>query len=317
MTGRGNDPRGAPNLEGTPAGYFLVVPPANSEEANDAIDLWKAAAMLRFHWKAMCFSVLLCASIAAAISLHMRNVYRAQAVIAPTQESNSGGNSMKSALGGIAELAGVDIGAGGGRKVESMATLMSHGFVRDFILANNLQSILYAERWDPNTKNWRKGAEPPTMEMMVKRFIGRRTVDENTKSGMVTLRFDWYSPELAAQWVNGMIDLVNERMRAIDVDTAEKSVEYLNKEMAGANGVELRMAISHLMEEQVNNEMVAKVQRDYAYHFIDRAVPPQSKEGPKRTLITIGGGVIGLILGIGYIAIRRRIMASRAAAAAQ
>ncbi len=35
------------------------------------------------------------------------------------------------------------------------------------------------------------------------------------------------------------------------------------------------MAISHLMETQENNEMVANVQRDYAYHFIDPAVPPR------------------------------------------
>jgi uncharacterized protein involved in exopolysaccharide biosynthesis len=52
--------------------------------------------------------------------------------------------------------------------------------------------------------------------------------------------------------------------------------------------------------------MLANVQRDYAYHFIDRAVPPESKEGPKRTLITIGGAVIGLVLGMAYIAMRRR-----------
>jgi uncharacterized protein involved in exopolysaccharide biosynthesis len=144
------------------------------------------------------------------------------------------------------------------------------------------------------------------MEMVVKRFIGRRTVDENTKSGLVTLRFDWYSPDLAAQWVNDMIDLVNERMRSVDINTAQKSLEYLNLELANANAVELRLAASHLIETQLNNKMLANVQRDYAYHFIDRAVPPQSKQGPMRTVITIGGAVIGFIVGVGYIVIRRR-----------
>jgi LPS O-antigen subunit length determinant protein (WzzB/FepE family) len=293
-------------MESPPAGYFLVIPTVDGEDKNDAIDLWKTAAILRSHWKLLLLMVFLGAGIAALISLQLRNVYRAQAVVAPTQENTGSNNPLKDTVGGIAELAGIDIGAGGGRKVEAMATLMSHGFVRDFILANNLMPILYAERWDANTKTWRKGAEPPTMEMMVKRFIGRRNVDENTKSGMVTLRFDWYSPELAAKWTNGMIDMVNERMRTVDVNTAEKSLEYLNLEMGSANGVELRMAISHLMETQVNNKMLANVQRDYAYHFIDRAVPPESKDGPKRTLITIGGAVIGLFLGMAYIALRRR-----------
>ena len=293
-------------MDGPPAGYFLVVPPADSEEEDDAIDLWKMAAIARQHWKLLLFAFVFGAGVAALISLQFRNVYRAQAVVAPTAESSSGGNSLKNEFGGIAELAGIDLGGSGGRKVEAMATLMSHGFVRDFILANNLMPILYAERWDVNTNTWRKGVKPPTMEMMVKRFIGRRIVDENTKSGLVTLRFDWYSPELAAKWTNGMIDMVNDRMRSVDIASAEKSLEYLNKEMGTANGVELRLAISHLVETQENNKMMANVQRDYAYHFIDRASPPESKEGPKRTIISIGGAIIGLLLGFGYIVMRRR-----------
>jgi LPS O-antigen subunit length determinant protein (WzzB/FepE family) len=61
-----------------------------------------------------------------------------------------------------------------------------------------------------------------------------------------------------------------------------------------------------LIESQENNNMRANVQRDYAYHFIDRAVPPQSKHGPLRSLITLGGVVIGVLLGSAYIALRRR-----------
>jgi len=293
-------------MNGPPAGYFLVVPPPGYEQANDAIDLFKVAGILLNHWKLLLVAGFLGTGIAAVISLQFRDIYRAQAVIAPTQENTGGNNSLKNTFGGIAELAGIDIGGGGGRKVEAMATLMSHGFVRDFIVANDLMPILYAERWDANTKAWRKGAKPPTMEMAVKRFIGRRTIDENTKSGLVTVRFDWYSPELAAKWTNAMIEMVNDRMRTVDINTAEKSLQYLNVEMANANAVELRQAVSQLIETQVNNKMMANVQRDYAYHFIDRAEPPQSKQGPKRTLISIGGGVIGLILAIGYIVIRRR-----------
>jgi hypothetical protein len=313
MPSRANDSRGIPNLEGPPAGYFLVVPPVDDEDANDAIDLWKIAAILWSHWKLLLFSVLFSAGVAAAISLQLRNVYHAQAVVAPTQESSNGGNSFKSQLGGIAELAGIDLGGGGGRKVEAMATLMSPGFVRDFILKNDLMPILYAERWDLNTKNWRKGATPPTMEMMVKMFIGRRTVVENSKSGLLTISIDWYSPDLAAKWTNGMIDMVNERMRTRDIATASSSLEYLGREMTNANAVELRLAISHLIETQVNNEMLANVQRDYAYHFIDAAVPSQTRSGPKRTLITIGGAVIGLLLALAYIILRRRIARSRVA----
>jgi uncharacterized protein involved in exopolysaccharide biosynthesis len=306
MNDYSKDPPVVPKLDGPPAGYFLVVPPPDHGEAEDAIDLFKVASIARHHWKLLACTSLICGLIAAGISLWMRNVYRAEAIISPTQEQQNSGGSFKSELGGIAELAGVDIGSSGSRKVEALATLKSRGFVRDFILANNLQPILYAERWDANANTWKKDVTPPTMEQMVKRFIGRRTIDESTKTGIVTLSFDWYSPELATQWTNGMIDMVNERMRGVDIATAEKSLEYLDKELANANRVELRLAVSQLIESQENSKMMANVQRDYAYHFIDRAVPPQSKHAPKRSLITLGGVVIGLLLGSAYISVRRR-----------
>ena len=295
-----------PDSKNPPAGYFLVMPPADDTEVKDAIDLVRVASIVRSHWVLLLCTTLLGGIIAAVISLQMRNLYRAQAVIAPTAEAGSG-NSIKSDLGGIAALAGIDLGGGGGRKVEAMATLVSAGFARDFILANNLMPILYAERWDAKANTWRKGATVPSIELGVKRFRGRRNVDENTKSGLVTIRFDWYSADLAAKWTNGMIDMVNERMRAIDIRTADSSLEYLNKEMAKANGVELRLAISQLMEKQVDSKMVASVQRDYAYHFIDAAVPPETKVGPKRSVISIGGAIIGLLLGLGFIVLRRRV----------
>jgi hypothetical protein len=302
-------------MNGPPAGYFLVVPP-KGEEADDAIDLVRIAAALRADWKILLFACVLGAGIAAGISLRMRNTYHAQCVISPSAESNSGGsNSLKNTFGGIAELAGIDIGGGGGRKVEAMATLSSPGFVRDFIVKNNLMPILYAERWDANTQHWRVGATVPTLEMGIKRFVGKRTIVENTKSGLVTVGIDWYAPDLAAKWVNGMIDLVNERMRTRDILTAKNSLDYLDQEMAKANAVELRQAISQLIETQVNNEMMANVQRDYAYHFIDTAVPPEMRSGPKRTLITIGGAILGFLLGTAYIVLRQRVARSRRATA--
>jgi len=188
---------------------------------------------------------------------------------------------------------------------------MSPGLAREFITKYDLMPILYSERWDSVAKRWKTGVKVPTLEMGIKRFRDKRTVNENTKTGLVTVTVEWYSPDIAAKWTMDMIDLVNERMRSADIRTARSSLDYLNREMANANTVELRQAISHLTEEQINNEMMANVQRDYAYHFIDVAVPPEIRTGPKRTWITIGGAVIGLLLGLSYITLRRRLARAR------
>lgn len=308
------DPRrAAPNLDLPPAGYFLVVPP-KSEEDDDAIDVAGIGRTLRRHWIFLLVATVLVGGGTAIVTLNMRNVYRADAVISPTAEAQQGGSSLKQDIGGIAELAGIDLGGGGGRKVEAFATLMAPGFVREYIETNNLMPILYSERWDDKRGAWRVGATPPTIEQGVKRFTGRRQINENTKSGLITLTMDWYSPQLAAQWANGQVALVNERLRRADIITAQKSLEFLSAEMAKATAVELRMAISHLMETQENNEMVAKVQQDYAYHFIDAAVPPIQKNAPMRTVLSIAGAAVGFLLAAGYLILRERAARRRAAA---
>jgi LPS O-antigen subunit length determinant protein (WzzB/FepE family) len=305
--------RPVPDLAAPPAGYFLVVPPKDSE-ADDAIDPGKLARILRLHWKLIVIMTFLGGATAAVISLQMRNIFRAQAVVSPTAESNNKGGSLKDTVGGIAELAGIDLGGGGGRKVEALATLNAPGFLREFITKNDLMPILFDDRWDPVAKKWRPGAKIPSLEQGVKKLKDDRTVNENSKSGLVSLAVEAYTRELAAQWANGMIDLVNERMRQADIKTARDSLEYLDRELATANSVELRQAISHLIEQQIDSEMMANVQRDYAYHFIDRAVPPEIKDSPKRTLISIGGAFLGLVLSFCFLALKYRYKRSQAAA---
>jgi uncharacterized protein involved in exopolysaccharide biosynthesis len=301
-----DDPkRAAPNLELPPAGYFLVVPP-KSDGDDDAIDIVEIARTLRRRWIWLLVATLLAGGITAVITLNMRNVYRANAVISPTAENSQGGSSLKNDIGAIGELAGIDLGGSGGRKVEAFATLMAPGFVAEYIQTNNLMPILYSERWDAKRKQWREGATPPTIEQGIKRFTNFRQINENTKSGLITLSMDWYSPQLAAQWANGQVALVNERLRKADVITSQKSLDFLTGELAKANGVELRMAISHLMETQENNEMLAKVQQDYAYHFIDPAVPPIQKVSPMRTVLSIAGAFVGFLLMSGYLILRER-----------
>lgn len=310
MTSHPNS-RASPETAAPPAGYFLVVPPKDAED-DDAIDPVKLMQILRAHWILLVCLTFLGGALMAVISLQMRNQYKAQAVVAPTSEQNSG-NSLKDEVGGIAELAGIDIGGGGGRKVEALATLMSPGLVRAFIVKNDLMPVLFSERWDPVAHHWRAGKKVPTLEQGVKRLRDKRTVTENTKSGLVTMNIEWYSPELAAKWTNDMIDMVNEQMREREIRTAHNSLDYLNRELATAIGVELRQAISRLMEKQINNEMLANVERDYAYHFIDPAIPPEIKDSPKRTMLSIGGAFLGLMLGFAYISLKRRFQRHKVA----
>jgi uncharacterized protein involved in exopolysaccharide biosynthesis len=94
-----------------------------------------------------------------------------------------------------------------------------------------------------------------------------------------------------------LIDKVNEKLRADAARNSDRSLEYLNKELATTSEVEIRQAIYRLIEEHVNNAMLASVQHEYAFRFIDQAVPPEKKNSPKRVILTAVGAAVGLFIG--------------------
>ena len=72
MSNKSENSRAQPDLENPPAGYFLVVPPKDSE-SDDAIDPGKVVRVLRVHWKLLVIMTFLGGATAAVITLQMRN----------------------------------------------------------------------------------------------------------------------------------------------------------------------------------------------------------------------------------------------------
>ncbi len=95
-------------------------------------------------------------------------------------------------------------------------------------------------------------------------------------------------------------------MRAA-IRNAAESIEYLNKELAKTTVVELRQAIYRVIEDQVKQSMLANVQREYAFRFIDRAIAPEKRFSPRRAVMTVFGALIGLAAAFAAVAIRYRI----------
>ena len=304
MTNSGETKDARDILKGSPSGYFVIVPDRQLDEGIDVAELFATAVT---SWKMILGTAIIGAAVAAGISLVLRNTYRAEVVIAPVSQKGVGvGGALRSQLGGLASLAGIDLSGGGDRKEESFATLVATGFARDFISSEKLLPALFAERWDPKENHWKESEKPPTVEAAVKYFTNNvRSVSEDRKTGLIKVAVEWYSPDLAARWANRMVEVANERLRNEATRNSEQSIEYLNKELAKTNVVELRQAIYRLIEEQVSQAMLANVQREYAFRVIDPAVPPEFKFSPKRAIIVVVGALVGLVAGLMAVLLRR------------
>jgi uncharacterized protein involved in exopolysaccharide biosynthesis len=124
------------------------------------------------------------------------------------------------------------------------------------------------------------------------------TVNNDSKTGLVTVKADWKDPNLAAQWVNELVKRLNYELRQQAIHESERSIQFLNEQIQETSLADLRTVLYRLVEEHTKNMTLAKVNEQYALKVIDPAVPPQERAKPKRTLIVVFGFAMGLLSGI-------------------
>ena len=259
-------------------------------------------------------------------SLSLPNIYKSEATLAPTEEASGGGLSqMAGQLGGLASLAGVNLGGGNTDKTTiALEILKSRAFIKGFVEKYEiLPELMAVEEWNrgsgvvfnnelynPDTKEWVREVEPPKQPEpssweYVKVF--RESVLEVSKddtTGLVTIAVNHQSPEVAEQWVVWLIEEINNHMRERDIQEAQRSLEYLDKELQSTSLSDMQQVFYQLIEKQTQTIMLANVRPEYIFQTLDPAVVPEQKAKPSRALICIIGTFLGGFLSVGFVLVR-------------
>lgn len=240
--------------------------------------------------------VLVAALMGLALTFVLQRRYEAELVALPRGSDRSALLSSLGQLGGLAAIAGLGSGESG-QRAEAVQMLQSQILARDFIRENNLRPVLYPADWDESRKAW-KGSEK-TLNDAVQLFDHRvRNVIEDRRTGLVTLRITWKDPAEAAAWANELVRRANDELRHRAVVRAQGAIDYLKREAAAAETVEVQQSLYRLMEDQYKTLLLANVSEDYAFSVIDPAVAPDPRQYvfPKRSLFTFGGLFFGIVL---------------------
>jgi hypothetical protein len=128
---------------------------------DDGIDLWELwDTVWSGRWLIIAITALFAVG-GVTYALNAQQWWRAEVVLAPADRRSAPG--ALSQLGGLASLAGVNIGTGGNQ--EPLAVLKSRGFVRDFITEQNLMPVLFKDFKSPDGKapdiGMRRGSSRP------------------------------------------------------------------------------------------------------------------------------------------------------------
>ena len=270
-------------------------PPSDEDE----IDLLELIRTLLQAWKTIVGITILCTGLAVAYALYAPEVFKTETLLAPAQEEKSGASSALGQFGGLAAMAGISIPSDSNIE-QVVATLNSRKFLRTYINQNKLIPVLFDEIWDADNKAWMVSSaeDEPTEQKAIESFKSCLSVDEDKKSGLITLSISWKDPELAAQWANDLVKQLNEQLREQAIADSKKRVGYLEQELAKTTLQDMRAVLYNLLESEKQKAMLANVNEDFALEVIDPAVAPETREKPKRKLIVALGGVCGGFIGI-------------------
>ncbi len=119
------------------------------------------------------------------------------------------------------------------------------------------------------------------------------------------MRVDHISPDVAHQWSLWIVKEVNAILADMEISNSKASIDYLNNQIKVTPYSELRTMFAKLIQESTQSMMLAAVNPEYVLTTIDPPVIPEIKSKPKRSSICILGTLLGGMLSILIILIRK------------
>jgi uncharacterized protein involved in exopolysaccharide biosynthesis len=243
--------------------------------------------------------------IALVFALVAVPIYRADVVVTVVEDTHMGGGlqSLASQFGGLASMAGVNLGTGGPER-EHRAVLESWHLVEEFVKRNGILPLLQ-----------RDSKKPPSLWGAVGKFKKSvLKIDDDKVKGTTTVSVNWTDPVIAARWANAFIALANELVRTKARDDSSRNIDYLNKQVSQTSVVELQRVMYNLIESETKTLMLANARAEYAFTVVDPAVVPEERVSPRRTLMVLSGLFIGMVVGVLIAWVRNRIVGHNAIA---
>ncbi len=172
-------------------------------------------------------------------------------------------------------LVGLDVSSTMSAKVP-LAVLGSRGFARDFIVDENLTDTLLGQ----------KGGDVRDAMEIFDRDV--RSVVEDRKTGVITLRITWKNPETAAAWANLLVEKVNARLREKALAEAERKHQISTWGNCCDEYYLPAAVISRVLEAEMQKMLLARGKDEFAFEIVDRAVVPKHKYRPKVAVLWLG-----------------------------
>lgn len=290
----------------------------NDSTDNNELDLTEVVQTIWDNKKLIAVITSIAAIISVIVALMLPNIYVSKTLLTPTSQEDSLSSKLGS-LSSFAGIAGVALPkAGSNKSEEGIERIKSFEFFSTYFLPNiELKNIVAVKKWTPHnntivydkkiydqaSSKWPDGK--PSVQDAYKSYGEALTIIQDKKTSFVSISIEHYSPYVAQKWVSIIIKEINESMRKLDSDQAEKSIAYLNESALTTNIQPIREAIAKLLESQMRTLMLTASSEAYIFKVIDSPIVPEKKSKPSRSIICILGTILGGLFSVMIIFIRK------------
>lgn len=292
--------------------------------------------------------MLVAGALSAWYAVTRKPLFQSEAVLVAARDQQGQMAALSGLVGQFSALTGeLGLLSGGGNLDESVAVLESHDFAAKFIHSHGLLPELFPERWNSVRHTWGTdgpggsstmftrawqhvtgllsgegdsthggsgvGAREPSEEEAFERFDKIRSAVIDRRTNFVRLKVLARTPELARDWGLKLIQDMNSEMRARALAETNRTISLLSEKIEGVKYESVRTAAVNILEAQLNREILAQSQPDYALRTIDSPSLPETRFYPRRTRMVLMGLLLGFVLAA-LVSIGRRAWGARSAA---
>ena len=238
----------------------------------------------------------------------------------PTSISDGGKDGMTSVLG---VLGGGSSNAGEISK--TILHLKSRTFFQNFyqndeFLAQlmafqsfdkaNQKIIIDSNTYDVDSGQWVSGK--PLFEKSFEAFHGEHfNVFSDMITGFITVRVKYYSPEIAVDWNDMIVDSINLYTKDKYIKKSLAAIEYYKQELALSDLTIIQNALIRGIEKEMSTIALSEITDEFSLEIIDKAFIPVQASEPQKTIIVIIGTAIFFLFGIFLVIIYELFIFSR------
>ena len=253
------------------------------------------------------------AVFAIMLAFSAKQLYQSDTVLVPVSDygAQMGGASLSS-MGGLASLAGIDLGSKDAATIKRIEYLSSRRFLIPFIETQQLKPFIFSERWDAERKSWLphawykrlwatiRGREladiPSDLDAYAVFLDDHMRVEEDKLSGFINLSVWLQDAEKAQTVTNAIIEQVNTQIREQEREKITARITFLQSEAENARMNEVKVALFSLIESEYKQFMLVNVAAEYAFEVLDYPQLPERLSRPSKVLYTISGLFLGFFM---------------------